>query len=59
MVLESIADSLNYSVSTGAEEAARKCKSVNRNILLKRAQEILNTSSAEVARYLGKKSLGL
>lgn len=59
MVLESIADSLNYSVSTGAEEAARKGKSVNRNILLKRAQEILNTSSAEVARYLGKKSLGL
>lgn len=59
MVLESIADSLNYSVSTGAQEAARKGKSVNRNILLKRAQEILNTSSAEVARYLGKKSLGL
>lgn len=59
MVLESIADSLNYSVSTGAEDAARKGKSVNRNILLKRAQEILNTSSAEVARYLGKKSLGL
>lgn len=59
MVLESIADSLNYSVPTGAEEAARKGKSVNRNILLKRAQEILNTSSAEVARYLGKKSLGL
>lgn len=59
MVLESIADSLNYSVSTGAEEAARKGKSVNRNILLKRAQEILNTLSAEVARYLGKKSLGL
>lgn len=59
MVLESIADSLNYSVSTGEQEAARKGKSVNRNILLKRAQEILNTSSAEVARYLGKKSLGL
>lgn len=59
MVLESIADSLNYSVSTGAQEAARKGKSVNRNILLKRAQEILNTSSAEVARGLGKKSLGL
>lgn len=59
MVLESIADSLNYSVSTGAQEAARKGKSVNRNILLKRAQEILNTLSAEVARYLGKKSLGL
>lgn len=35
MVLESIADSLNYSVPTGAEEAARKGKSVNRNILLK------------------------
>lgn len=59
MVLESIADSLNYSVPTGAQEAARKGKSVNRNILLKRAQEILNTSSAEVARGLGKKSLGL
>lgn len=59
MVLESIADSLNYSVSTGAQEAARKGKSVNRNILLKRAQEILNTLSAEVARVLGKKSLGL
>lgn len=59
MVLESIANSLNYSLYTGAQEDAREGKSVNRDILLKRAQEILNTSSAEVARGLGKKSLGL
>lgn len=59
MVLESIADSLNYSVSTGAQEAARKGKSVNRNILLKRAQEILNASTSAHARYLGRQPLGL
>lgn len=59
MVLESIADSLNYSVSTGAQEAARKGKSVNRNILLKRAQEILNASISADARYLDREPLGL
>lgn len=59
MILESMADSLNYSVSTGAQEAARKGKKTNREILLKRAQEILNSSSAAQARALGRKSLAL
>ncbi len=59
MILESMADSLNYSVSTGAQEAARKGKTTNRKILLKRAQEILNSSSAAQARALGRKSIAL
>lgn len=59
MVLASMADSLNYSISTGAQEAARKSISANRDILLKRAQEILNASTSAHARYLGRKSLGL
>ena len=59
MILESMSDSLNYSVSTGAQEAARKGKRANREILLKRAQEILNSSSAAQARALGRKDLAL
>ncbi len=59
MILESMSDSLNYSVSTGAQEAARKGKRTNREILLKRAQEILNSSSAAQARALGRKNLAL
>lgn len=59
MILESMSDSLNYSVSTGAQEAARKGKRANREILLKRAQEILNSSSAAQARDLGRKDLAL
>lgn len=59
MVLASMSDSLNYSISTGAQEAARKSISANRNILLKRAQEILNASTSAHARYLGRQPLGL
>lgn len=59
MVLASMSDSLNYSISTGAQEAARKSISANRNILLKRAQEILNASTSAYARYLGRQPLGL
>lgn len=59
MVLASMADSLNYSISTGAQEAARKSISANRNILLKRAQEILNAPTSANARYLGRQALGL
>lgn len=59
MVLASMADSLNYSISTGAQEAARKSISANRDILLKRAQEILNASTSAHARYLGRQPLGL
>ena len=59
MVLASVSDSLNYSISTGAQEAARKSISANRNILLKRAQEILNASTSAHARYLGRQPLGL
>jgi hypothetical protein len=54
-----MSDSLNYSISTGAQEAARKSISANRNILLKRAQEILNASTSAHARYLGRQPLGL
>ncbi len=59
MLLESIADSLNYSVSTGAIEALRKGKSVNRKLLLNRANEILQSQSASNARSLGRRNLGL
>lgn len=59
MVLASMSDSLNYSISTDAQEAARKSISANRNILLKRAQEILNASTSVHARYLGRQPLGL
>lgn len=59
MVLASMADSLNYSISTGAQEAARKSISANRNILLKRAQEILNAPTSANARYLGRQALRL
>lgn len=59
MVLTSMSDSLNYSISTGAQEAARKSISANRNILLKRAQEILDASTSAHARYLGRQPLGL
>ncbi len=59
MLLESITDSLNYSVSTGAIEALRKGKSVNRKLLLNRANEILQSQSASNARSLGRRNLGL
>lgn len=58
-LLEQIAFALNYSASTGEQEALRKGRKKNSDIILRKAEAVLNANTGKEARSIGRSKLEL